>query len=117
MSVHMKAKMRVSRVAYLNTPNFQGRTPLHTSTQDGKTDVVRLFMEEGAHILAQDKNGEIPLHLAVRNGHRPTVEALLDKQYPTLQMLQVSSKSSLSESIPHLRRVLISMTRVAMNQS
>lgn len=108
----MTAETRPTAVAPLDRPNLQKRTPLHTSAERGNTDLVRLYMKKGADILAQDENGWISLHLAVRNGHRPTVEALLDKEYPTLQMLQVSSKSPLSESLLYRRRGLMSMSRV-----
>ena len=94
----MTAEIRATAVATLNTPDLQGRTPLHLSAERGNTDNVRLHISRGADITAQDTNGRIPLHLAARNGHGPTVEALLDQEC-RLQMLQVSSTPPFSESL------------------
>ena len=60
--------------------NCYGQTPLHARAQEGSRAVVRLYIKMGADITAQDNQGRTPLHIAARNGHAPTVKALLFEQ-------------------------------------
>ena len=54
-------------------------TPLHLASEAGHTQVVRILLENGGHVNAQDQmNGETPLHLACEAGFSDIVQLLLD---------------------------------------
>ena len=44
-------------------------TPLHLSSRKGHVDLVRMLLEHGAGVSAQDKDGWTPLHWALCEGH------------------------------------------------
>ncbi len=46
-----------------------GNTPLHRAAENGKLDVVKYFVENGADAKAANKDGKTPLHCAAENGH------------------------------------------------
>ncbi|KAK3172953.1 hypothetical protein OEA41_006279 [Lepraria neglecta] len=62
----------------MDNRNDYGQIPLHTTAEKGSMEVVRLYIQIGADIMAQDKDGRTPLHLAAGNGHGPAVQALLE---------------------------------------
>ena len=54
-------------------------TPLHLASEAGHTEVVRILLENGGSVNAQDQmNGETPLHLACEAGFSDIVQLLLD---------------------------------------
>ncbi|KAM3446443.1 hypothetical protein MY3296_009677 [Beauveria thailandica] len=48
----------------MNDRNLSGQTPLHAVAGDNNEAVVRFYVELGADVSAQDRNGQTPLHLA-----------------------------------------------------
>jgi ankyrin repeat protein len=63
----------------INAVDETGWTVLHWCAAGGHTACIRwLTSEMGADILARNKNGAIPLHLAAANGYLGAVAALLD---------------------------------------
>ncbi|KAK3174034.1 hypothetical protein OEA41_001278 [Lepraria neglecta] len=60
-----------------------GRTPLHEAAWAGKTGAVRLLVERGADVRAQDDNGWTALHRAAKQGFADTAQLLLDLGSPT----------------------------------
>ncbi|KAF1734198.1 putative ankyrin repeat protein [Beauveria bassiana] len=61
-------------------PNFRvenDQTPLHWAAARGHDVIVKLLIEKGSHIRAEDKRGRTPLSHAVKNGHYSTVRLLL----------------------------------------
>ncbi|KAL2056011.1 hypothetical protein ABVK25_003653 [Lepraria finkii] len=60
-----------------------GRTPLHEAAWAGKIGAVRLLVERGADMRAQDDNGWTALHRAAEKGFADAAQLLLDLDSPT----------------------------------
>lgn len=54
----------------------EDRTPLHQAAFSGATEIVQILLDHGADPLARTKNGEPPLHLAVKKGRVSAANAL-----------------------------------------
>jgi ankyrin repeat protein len=54
-------------------------TPLHFAVESGDVRIVRLFIDNGAHINAPKTDGQTPLHIACECGHKDVVELLISK--------------------------------------
>ncbi|UKZ79073.1 hypothetical protein TrVFT333_006824 [Trichoderma virens FT-333] len=52
-------------------------TPLHEAARNGKADVVKLLLGQGANIEAKNNDGNTPLHDAARNGKADVTKLLL----------------------------------------
>ena len=66
-----------------NLPNKYGYTSLHRACEYGHASVVRM-VGKYASLLATDKNGDTPLHIAAAGGHTECVEALLQLDAPIM---------------------------------
>ena len=56
--------------ANVNEKCMKGKfTPLHIAAQQDKLEVVKFLVENGAFIDVQDKDGETPLYIAIKNEH------------------------------------------------
>ncbi len=62
----------------INTGDDRGLTPLHTASEAGEGDIVRLLIEKGALVDAPDSAGFTPLHRAALVGHQEVVEILVE---------------------------------------
>jgi hypothetical protein len=58
-------------------PDQTGKTALHWAAAQGNDQLVRLLLDHGFAIDAQDLHGHTPLHLAARNGNLSTVNFLV----------------------------------------
>jgi ankyrin repeat protein len=63
----------------INKPDSSGYTPLMRAAWSGKTETVRVLIDNGADINARDKDGHTPLLWAVNHGHLDIVKILIDK--------------------------------------
>lgn len=54
-----------------------GFTALHRTCVTGKTQVIKLLLENGANVNAEDMYGDSPLHYACFCGHKDAIELLL----------------------------------------
>ena len=116
-NLHM-VKVLVSRLpvrAMLNIKNVRGETPLWTSSATGRTDVLKLLLQNRGNaetnrraMVARDNNshalyggansdGITALGIASRNGHHETVRYLLAKRYRDIQT--PSEKTKVAEFI------------------
>eukprot|EP00729_Bicosta_minor_P005628 gene5628-910_t len=58
----------------------RGRTPMHyAAVVDDVCDCIKLLSDSGGSITAGDRRHVTPMHLACLNGHKDTVEWLLEK--------------------------------------
>ena len=71
-----KIEELVGAGADVNTRNTEYRAPLHYAAERGNRELVKLLVDAGAEVDAEDWYGT-PLHLAVKGGHRETVEFLI----------------------------------------
>ena len=60
-------------------------TPLHEAAQDGKLDMVKLLLAEGADPLIRDARGRLAIERARRAGRDAVVKLLLPLSGPTSQ--------------------------------
>ena len=56
---------------------LRGRTPLHIAVTSANLDFVELLVDKGAHLFVGDKNGILPLHLAVQYGRMRAAKLLM----------------------------------------
>lgn len=66
----------IARGACINTPDYDGRTPLHLAAAEGQQHVVELFIEQGAQLSPVDRWGGTPLQDAKKGGHKAIVTIL-----------------------------------------
>ncbi|KAF7667081.1 hypothetical protein LDENG_00078890 [Lucifuga dentata] len=52
-------------------------TVTHDAARDGFLDTVRVLVEHGAEVNLADDHGNLPLHLAAREGHLEVVKLLM----------------------------------------
>jgi ankyrin repeat protein len=52
-------------------------SPLHLASSNGSLNMVQFFIEQGAHVNAQNRRLITPLHLAVHNNHLDLIEHLI----------------------------------------
>lgn len=67
-----KAKPRL-----IDTPDTDGKTPLHVAAENDNASVVKYLISCGASVGATDKNQETPLHSAAAKAGLETIQALL----------------------------------------
>lgn len=54
------------------------RTPVFWACRGGHLDILKLLLNQGAQVNAQDKIWSTPLHVAVRTGHSDCLEHLVE---------------------------------------
>lgn len=59
------------------TDKINGRSPLHESCISGRVELVKICIEKGVPLEAQDTYGRKPLHYAAMHGHVDICETLL----------------------------------------
>jgi ankyrin repeat protein len=59
--------------------NEKGRTFLHLAVPSRSVETVRVFLDNGAPISAQDLEGSSALHLAADNGDREIIDLLINR--------------------------------------
>jgi hypothetical protein len=64
-----------------NHQNFQGNTPVHTAAQFGTLEHLRCLAQYGGNLMAVNKEGSTPLHLAIQRAReKKVITWLLKKQ-------------------------------------
>ncbi|EJT71108.1 hypothetical protein GGTG_10368 [Gaeumannomyces tritici R3-111a-1] len=58
---------------------YKGQTPLSWAAQKGKLSIVKVFVDRGADVNAQEKDGWTALMLASRSGHEAVARLLIDR--------------------------------------
>ncbi|KAJ4459230.1 putative serine/threonine-protein phosphatase 6 regulatory ankyrin repeat subunit B [Paratrimastix pyriformis] len=73
------APLLLAARANLSAEDKDGSTPLHTAAEDGRTEVMQLFLERGIPVDLRSREEWTSLHFAAVNGHLPCVKLLLDR--------------------------------------
>lgn len=63
----------------INTRDYVGRTPLHLAVVNGRTDAVKLLVDNGARLIARLLDGRAALHIAAQFGNNEIVKILMEK--------------------------------------
>uniref|UniRef100_H2YAN6 RING-type E3 ubiquitin transferase n=1 Tax=Ciona savignyi TaxID=51511 RepID=H2YAN6_CIOSA len=79
--------------ANLDIQNVNQQTPLHLAVERQHTQIVRLLVREGACVNLTDKDGDTPLHEALRHHTLWQLRTLQDKQDVTVGKKWRSTKS------------------------
>lgn len=61
----------------LNEQNHLGQTPLHIAIYNNDLPMIQFFLENGASVLKQDRDGRTPVHFACQYGCIDTLHLLL----------------------------------------
>jgi len=62
-------KRLIRWTGHVNVSDFDGQTALHTAAMYGRLNIVNLSLKEGADATLFNRYGQIPLQVAVANGH------------------------------------------------
>lgn len=62
-----------------NTPDKDGRAPLHAASAAGDVETITALLDGGAAIEAKDGQGRTPLLVAVEKGSMEAVRALIKR--------------------------------------
>ncbi|XP_058454187.1 serine/threonine-protein phosphatase 6 regulatory ankyrin repeat subunit B-like isoform X2 [Malaya genurostris] len=76
----------------LDTSDKNERTALHLAAYSKNHELVNLLIEGGASVMAKDKDGKIPLHIASEKNAKKVIEILLKDKQAT-EMLRTSDKN------------------------
>ena len=60
----------------MNTPAYDGYTPLHEAVHTGQVEAIRVLCELGANLYARDRLDRTPLFMAVNKGNQKVVKLL-----------------------------------------
>jgi ankyrin repeat protein len=75
----VKTLLGYSKGLELNIPNARGRSPLSEAAASGKSEVVKLLLDqENIHTSLRDRAGRTALHWAVIDGSVATISCLID---------------------------------------
>jgi hypothetical protein len=61
-----------------STREWNGFTPLHYSSEDGKIEIARVLIGHGANVEMKDENGRTPLDIASNEGHEEIIKLLVE---------------------------------------
>lgn len=82
----------------LETTNNADKTALHIAVEKNCLESVKLLLEKGANVSAEDSIGQLPLHKAVINKNRAIVNLLLLKHAETGASINVRDEN---DQTPH----------------
>ena len=95
----------------VNAKCYDGRTPLHVASEEGRVDLVRVLLDHGAHVNSQGEANWLPLHSASYEGNHKIVQLLLEHG-ATVNALTTYGKSlvylAAQEGHVEVMRVLLS---------
>lgn len=86
---------------HIDVTDADGRTPLHHACAREKTLVIKLLIERGADIHAEDNNGDTPLHRAMKDRGDDTIDAYVQAlgAQVDLDVLSRSGRTPLMDAV------------------
>ncbi|XP_026674113.1 uncharacterized protein LOC113465041 [Ceratina calcarata] len=98
----------------INVKNVDGQNPLHIAAANGRTNIVKYFVDErGFDVNDTDSYEKTPLHLAAQGNHKDTVKVLL-KNGSELDMHDIDWYTPLHHAV---RNKCIDIVKILMVQS
>ncbi len=85
---------------------LRGRTPLHIAVTSANLDFVTLLVDKGASPFAGDRNGVLPLHLAVQYGRMRAAKLLMASMGKKVHALDTNKTTPLHLAAQYGRGVL-----------
>lgn len=79
------------------------KTALHYAAGKGCIEIVELLLEKGANVNAEDKNSLSPLSVALRNGHKTVVNALIEHGADAPRVLGQEIEKGVSVTVDWVR--------------
>ena len=99
-SCEMLLKFGHSDLVHVIPTDGKKQSPLHVAALYGRCKIATLLLQHGADPLLPDVNGDLPVHLACRNGHPILVELLL---YASISLSIKNDKGMTPVNIAHAR--------------
>lgn len=81
-------ELLLNKKANVNAKDAMGNTPLHLAALEGKQDVIKLLLDNGAEVNEQNDLGNTSLHFAMQNGYSEISTLLTDAGAEILKNLQ-----------------------------
>lgn len=75
----LKVRELLEKHTSCTTPDYYGRTPLHSAVLDGHEEVVKALLDHGVDTSTTDFKGQTALHLAVRGYSLGVLRLLLER--------------------------------------
>lgn len=116
-----KVKSLLQEGVKANNADNIGRTPLWTAVQNGRTEVVKLLLQQtGVDVNQADNNGRTPIWIAVQNGDIAVVSLLLQQKSIKINQADAAGQTLLSMAVDgsHLGLVelLLKQKEINLNQ-
>eukprot|EP00948_MAST-09A_sp_MAST-9A-sp1_P003113 g3113.t1 len=91
---HVQEILKMEPHVHKHCSVFLRMTPLHEAARHGDAQIIKLLLDAGADIRATDLHDDLPLHWAVRNGHRAAAMELLaaDPEMETLEFPNIRGR-------------------------
>jgi ankyrin repeat protein len=83
----IRGKRKNRREAYIDAKDDEGDTPLHCASQFDHLPVVKALLSSGAHLLAVNDRGQLPIHYAMHARSSEVSKYLLKQLYATIRRL------------------------------
>jgi len=72
------AALLIEAGARFDTPEHDGKLPVHQAAELGFGDILQLLAEKGADINARNRQGNTPLHIVAQAGHANIAKLLME---------------------------------------
>lgn len=101
---------RIYSGANVNQKDDAGYTPLHCTANSGRTEIVKVLLENRASPNARDNSGRVPLHFACTQGHLEVVKLLvaagadINASYKGISAIKMAARAKHQKVVEYLLR-------------